>query len=175
MSTTGIETTYNALYSHRGLEFDCHIQKYLLDRWEWLDLTEQVRLCRERKDCCWGQQGRINMKKITMQKRKSDCSKHLAWWCPRRSDFYGVIKRFKHSKPERQAGLSLGSWIVKNLFQNALDFLLRQHFFSWLIKTGCQQCFQVTRRDVSFGAHWAEESSQVLIFRELLKGQGTSL
>lgn len=72
---------------------------------------------------------------------------------PSKVRLHRVMKRkLKHGKPERQAGLSLGSWIVKNWFQNILDSLPRQHFFSWLITAGCQQCFEITSRGVSFRA-----------------------
>lgn len=142
-----------------------------LIHWSDLDSTDQVSLGWGGKEGCWGQPGSMNMKKITWG-RRANCSKHPGWRCPRRSDFHRVIKRrFKHSKPERQAGLSLGSWIAKNLFQNTLDFLPRQHFFSWLIKTGCQQCFKITRRGVSFGACLGNLTGFDLR-KELLKGSG---
>lgn len=97
--------------------------------------------------------GALTWRRSQPRRRRANCSERPGWQYPWRSDLYRVIKRrFKHSKPERQAGLSLGSWIIKNLFQNVLDSLPRQHFFCWLIKTGCQQCFEITSRGVSFRA-----------------------
>lgn len=58
-------------------------------------------------------------------------------------------------------GFPLGAELSRTYFK-ILDFLPRQHVFSWLIKTGCQQCFEITKRGVSFRA-CAWETSQVFI------------
>lgn len=70
-------------------------------------------------------------------------------------------RRFKHGKPESRLGFPLGAELSRTYFK-ILDFLPRQHIFSWLIKIGCQQCFEITKRYPASG-HVLEETSQVFI------------
>ena len=108
ISTTGIETAKDASVPFG--DYDYNIQKYLLIDWsDWIQQSKGV-WAGEGSGVAEGNPGSINRKTSPTGGEGPIVPSTLLTGRPRRSEFYRVIKRrLKHGKPERQAGLSLGS------------------------------------------------------------------